>query len=79
MSAQKFVNEKGGAMMLKKAVSSAIAFFALSALLLAQPKNLEALKGKTVPDFQLRDLDGKVYRFSQFRGKVVLLNFWSPY
>jgi len=66
-------------MMLKKAVGATIALFALSVLLLAQPKNLEALKGKTVPDFQLRDLDGKVYRFSQFRGKVVLLNFWSPY
>ena len=65
--------------MLKKAVGLAIAFFAFSVLLSAQSKNLEALKGKTVPDFQLRDLDGKVYRFSQFRGKVLLLNFWSPY
>jgi len=65
--------------MLKKAVGLAIAFFAFSVLLSAQSKNLEALKGKTVPDFQLRDLDGKVYCFSQFRGKVLLLNFWSPY
>jgi cytochrome oxidase Cu insertion factor (SCO1/SenC/PrrC family) len=76
---KKSVSEKGGVTMLKKAVGATIALFAFSVLLSAQSKNLEALKGKTVPDFQLRDLDGKVYRFSQFRGKVLLLNFWSPY
>jgi cytochrome oxidase Cu insertion factor (SCO1/SenC/PrrC family) len=76
---KKSVSEKGGVTILKKAVGLAIALFAFSVLLSAQSKNLEALKGKTVPDFQLRDLDGKVYRFSQFRGKVLLLNFWSPY
>ncbi len=43
------------------------------------PKQLAAIKGKTVPDFVLRDLDGKQHRFAQFRGKVVLMNFWSPY
>ncbi|MDW8030104.1 MAG: thiol-disulfide oxidoreductase, partial [Armatimonadota bacterium] len=42
-------------------------------------KDLQALKGKTVPDFQIRDLNGKTVKFSHFRGKVVLLNFWSPY
>lgn len=46
----------------------------------AQPvKNLESLKGKTVPDFRLRSVYGEIMKFSQFRGKVVLLNFWSPY
>ncbi|MFA0766906.1 MAG: hypothetical protein OXFUSZZB_000234 [Candidatus Fervidibacter sp.] len=40
--------------------------------------NLEALKGKIVPDFRLRDLAGRERNFRQFRGKVVLLNFWSP-
>jgi cytochrome oxidase Cu insertion factor (SCO1/SenC/PrrC family) len=63
----------------RKFLWSAIVFLFLSANLVAQPKNLEALKDKTVPDFQFRDLNGKVYRFSQFRGKVLLLNFWSPY
>lgn len=54
--------------------------FAHAAFATAQPmKGLEALKGKTVPDFQLQSIDGKVQNFSQFRGKVVLLNFWSPY
>jgi len=40
--------------------------------------NLEALKGKIVPDFRLRDLAWQERNFRQFRGKVVLLNFWSP-
>ncbi len=42
-------------------------------------KRLEAMKGKSVPNFTLRDLDGRTHSFAQFHGKVVLLNFWSPY
>ncbi|MDW8027892.1 MAG: hypothetical protein RMK94_05810 [Armatimonadota bacterium] len=42
-------------------------------------KDLQAMKGKIVPDFQLKDLNGKVTNFSRFRGKVVLMHFWSPY
>ncbi|MCX7643613.1 MAG: hypothetical protein N2116_07400 [Armatimonadetes bacterium] len=58
----------------------ALVVFAFTVLAIAQPaKNLEALKGNIVPDFPLRSIDGKVQKFSQFRGKVVLLNFWSPY
>lgn len=52
---------------------------ALMLISVARAGGLETLKGKTVPDFQLRDLNGKVHKFSQFRSKVVLLNFWSPY
>ncbi len=29
------------------------------------------------PDFTLKDLNGKKVTLSQFRGKVVILNFWS--
>ena len=54
--------------------------FVIATFAVAQTaKNLEALKGKTVPDFRLRRIDGEVQRFSQYRGKVILLNFWSPY
>lgn len=54
--------------------------FAFAILVHAQTaKDLDALRGKTVPDFQLRSIDGKVQRFGRFRGKVVLMNFWSPY
>jgi peroxiredoxin len=32
---------------------------------------------KTAPDFQLTDIDGKPLTLSQYRGKVVLLDFWA--
>jgi peroxiredoxin len=32
---------------------------------------------KTVPDFTLKDLKGKDVAFSSYRGKVVVLNFWT--
>ena len=36
-----------------------------------------ALIGKTVPDFSAMDLDGKPISLAQYRGKVVLLDFWA--
>jgi peroxiredoxin len=35
------------------------------------------LVGKAAPDFVLRALDGKNLRLSEYRGQVVLVNFWS--
>lgn len=35
--------------------------------------------GDEAPNFALRDLTGKVRSLSQFRGKVVLLNFWATW
>lgn len=35
--------------------------------------------GYTAPDFALTDLDGKLHRLSDHRGKVVLLNFWATW
>lgn len=35
--------------------------------------------GYLAPDFALPDLGGKVRRLSDFKGKVVLLNFWSTW
>ncbi len=34
---------------------------------------------QSLPDFTFRSLDGKVYRLSDFRGKIVLLNFWASW
>jgi peroxiredoxin len=31
----------------------------------------------TVPDFSLKDLDGKTVKLSNYRGKIVILNFWA--
>ncbi len=37
------------------------------------------LEGKKAQDFQLTSLDGKVVRLSDFRGKPVVINFWSTW
>ncbi len=38
-----------------------------------------ALEGKPAPDFALSSLDGTIIRLSDYRGKVVLLDFWHTY
>lgn len=35
--------------------------------------------GMTAPDFTLEDLDGRSVSLSDFRGQVVLLNFWASW
>jgi peroxiredoxin len=43
-------------------------------------KGLRPIKGMvTAADFILKDLSGKPVRFSEFKGKVVLLNFWTTW
>jgi hypothetical protein len=37
------------------------------------------MKPKPVPDFSLEDLAGKMVDIRQYRGKVVLLNFWATW
>lgn len=31
----------------------------------------------TAPDFELRGLDGNLHRLSAYRGRIVIVNFWS--
>ena len=35
--------------------------------------------GQLEPDFSLRDLDGRTVALADYRGKVVLLNFWATW
>lgn len=39
----------------------------------------DATKRNLAADFALRDIDGKVVRLSDYRGKVVLLDFWATW
>ena len=47
------------------------------------PENPATLKsittGALVPDFNFTDFNGKFRRFSEFRGRVVLLDFWASW
>jgi peroxiredoxin len=58
------------------------AFFAGSLILsaaIAAPSTAAAppMLGKDAPDFVLRAMDGTNVRLSEFRGQVVLVNFWA--
>ncbi len=45
-----------------------------------RPGEEETLQiGATAPDFQLLDLRGQTVSLSQFRGKVVILDFWATW
>jgi peroxiredoxin len=35
--------------------------------------------GQPAPDFELRDLDGDAVRLSDYRGRVVFINFWASW
>lgn len=52
----------------------------------AQEEDLDAqyaaeliAQGQSVPDFTLKDIDGKTVSLSDFRGKTVLLLFWASW
>jgi len=37
------------------------------------------IRGQKAPDFALQSLDGRIVRLSDFRGKAVLVHFWSTH
>jgi peroxiredoxin len=57
---------------------SLICSLALAALVaLSSIAAAPTLVGKDAPDFALKGLDGKNLRLSEYRGQVVLVNFWA--
>jgi thiol-disulfide isomerase/thioredoxin len=45
----------------------------------AAPQIAAEESGVPAPDFELPDLEGNVSRLSDFKGKVVVLNFWATW
>jgi cytochrome c biogenesis protein CcmG/thiol:disulfide interchange protein DsbE len=43
------------------------------------PPVVPAIRGKPVADFRLPDLNGKEYQPADFKGKVLLVNFWATW
>jgi len=37
------------------------------------------LKSRAAPDFELKDLNGRVFRLTDYKGRVVLLNFFATW
>jgi len=52
---------------------------ALSLGLACQAARAELQPGQDAPDFVLKSLQGRNLRLSEFRGNVVLLNFWAEW
>ena len=59
---------------LRVLIAACVAVFALQLAHAAKPS---PLLGRPAPDFALKGLDGRNVRLSEFRGQVVLVNFWA--
>ncbi|MGD8743695.1 MAG: TlpA disulfide reductase family protein [Granulosicoccaceae bacterium] len=46
----------------------------------AQPNVLHPVKGQpAAPEFELKDIDDQLHRLVDYRGKVVIVNFWATW
>jgi len=45
----------------------------------AQAQDLKPWKGGTTPPLALNDLNGKPLKLEDYRGKVVMVQFWATY
>jgi peroxiredoxin len=61
-------------------VAAAVVLIATFSIVWLQSAKYEPLAvGKEAPDFTLTDLNENTHRLSDFRGKVVFLNFWATW
>jgi hypothetical protein len=58
-------------------ISGAVLLAALTAL--AASDSSKFAIGKTAPEIEGKDVDGKKFKLSEYRGKVVVLDFWGDW
>jgi peroxiredoxin len=73
------VAAKGGSHLVIVIVGAAILALTFAIVWMQSAKYELLAVGKPAPDFSLSDLNDKPYRLSDFRGKVVFLNFWATW
>lgn len=57
-----------------------LTFAAVLVLIFSLAQAVYALEpGSSVSDFELRDIEGKTVRLSDYKGKTVVLNFWATW
>jgi thiol-disulfide isomerase/thioredoxin len=52
---------------------------AVAAIFLFSPVRADPVTPTPAPGWELKDVDGKPVNFSQFKGKVVVLDFWATW
>jgi len=68
-----------------KTLALILCFFLIPSQVLANPLLFEKAgivapkKSKPAPDFKLRDIRGNIIQLSDFKGKIVLVNFWATW
>ena len=51
----------------------------IAMLILATAPSVQAQAGDEPPDFSAKDISGRALKLSDFKGKVVLLDFWATW
>lgn len=78
---------KAGYKLLFETMRKILIFFSIIAVLISlagEDKKVFAAEpaseiGKQVPDFKLKDINGRDTAFYSYKGKVILLNFWATW
>jgi thiol-disulfide isomerase/thioredoxin len=62
-----------------KSIDSSTGVIVLQSRLPSEYHRIELTKGTQIPDFSFIDFGGNTHRFSDYRGKYVLLDFWATW
>lgn len=65
--------------MQKKTVGVLIAVTVFSFLMISQARQGVSAENKKAADFALKNLNGKTVKLSDFKGKVIILDFWATH